>query len=78
MTDDSKTTDAPLAPAAESSNLPEAEVARKRITPRDFTIKNVLRRIGAKGELFKPVLTKRQTLERARKELARLTAGRAG
>ena len=28
MTDDSKTTDAPLAPAAESSNLPEAEVAR--------------------------------------------------
>jgi DNA primase len=41
------------------------EVARKKITPRDFTIKNALARIGRKGDLFRPVLENRQSLTRA-------------
>ena len=64
----------PRAGACVSAPLTWTEVERKRITPQDFTIKNMLRRIGTKGDLFKPVLTKRQTLTRARKELARLVA----
>jgi bifunctional non-homologous end joining protein LigD len=41
------------------------EVARGRITPGDFTIKNVPARIKRRGELFRPVLESRQTLTRA-------------
>ena len=41
------------------------EVARKQITPRDFTIKNVLARLRRKGDLFRPVLESRQSLARA-------------
>jgi bifunctional non-homologous end joining protein LigD len=40
------------------------EVARKKITPRDFTIKNALARIRRKGDLFRPVLENRQSLTR--------------
>jgi bifunctional non-homologous end joining protein LigD len=41
------------------------EVERAKITPRDFTIKNVLARIKRRGDLFRPVLESRQSLARA-------------
>ena len=41
------------------------EVGRKKITPRDFTIKNVLARVRRRGDLFRPVLENRQGLTRA-------------
>ncbi|HLL75716.1 MAG TPA: non-homologous end-joining DNA ligase [Pyrinomonadaceae bacterium] len=51
--------------ATVSAPLTWDEVARAKITPQDFTIKNVLARIRRKGDLFRPVLDKRQTLTRA-------------
>ncbi|MDQ3804760.1 MAG: non-homologous end-joining DNA ligase [Acidobacteriota bacterium] len=48
-----------------SAPLEWGEVERKKITPRDFTIKNMLRRVGRKGDLFKPVLGGRQRLDEA-------------
>ena len=68
----------PRAGACVSAPLTWAEVERRRITPQDFTIKNMLRRLGAKGDLFKPVLSKRQALDKARKELTRLLSEDAG
>jgi bifunctional non-homologous end joining protein LigD len=41
------------------------EVEKASIAIKDFTIKNMLSRIKKKGEIFKPVLTKRQSLKRA-------------
>jgi len=68
----------PRAGACVSAPLTWREVERGRITPQDFTIKNMLRRVRAQGELFKPVLTRGQKLERATKEVARLVADGAG
>jgi bifunctional non-homologous end joining protein LigD len=62
----------PRAGACVSAPLTWAEVERKRLTPQDFNIKNMLPRIAAQGDLFAPVLKKRQALDKARKELARL------
>jgi bifunctional non-homologous end joining protein LigD len=41
------------------------EVERAKITPRDFTIKNLMARLKRKGDLFRPVLENRQSLARA-------------
>lgn len=48
--------------ATVSAPLDWNEVKRKKIEPKDFTIKNMLRRIEQKGDLFKEVLSNRQTL----------------
>jgi DNA ligase D-like protein (predicted polymerase)/DNA ligase D-like protein (predicted 3'-phosphoesterase) len=42
-----------------------AEVKRQEISPQDFTIKNMVRRVERKGDLFAPVLSERQNLSKA-------------
>lgn len=59
--------------ATVSAPLEWREVERKKITTQDFTIKNMLRRIKQKGDLFKPVLRKKQTLDKALLRLDELT-----
>ncbi|HEV3469139.1 MAG TPA: non-homologous end-joining DNA ligase [Pyrinomonadaceae bacterium] len=51
--------------ATVSAPLEWGEVERAKITPRDFTIKNILRRAERKGDLFRAVLGGRQRLEEA-------------
>ena len=65
----------PQAGATVSAPLEWREVERKKITVRDFTIKNMLRRIERKGDLFAPVLKTKQTLEKALERLQELTEG---
>ena len=52
------------------------------MTIQDFTIKTMLERLKRKGDLFEPVLTNKQNLERAMMKLDGLTekpkARRAG
>ena len=45
-----------------SAPLEWSEVKRKQITPQDFTIRNMLKRVERKGDLFKEVLNNRQRL----------------
>ena len=52
-----------------SAPLEWKEVEKARIQIEDFTIKNMLARLKKKGDLFKPVLTKRQSLARALKQI---------
>jgi bifunctional non-homologous end joining protein LigD len=54
--------------ATVSAPLDWKEVEAKKITITDFTIKNMLARIKKKGDIFKPVLTKRQSLTQALKK----------
>jgi bifunctional non-homologous end joining protein LigD len=61
----------PAAPV--SAPLEWDEVKRKKIKIQDFTIGNMLRRIERKGDLFRPVLTKRQTLSKALVRLNEMT-----
>ncbi len=49
--------------ATVSAPLEWKEVERKKIETSDFHIKNMLRRVERKGDLFEPVLKKRQRLE---------------
>jgi bifunctional non-homologous end joining protein LigD len=56
-----------------SAPLTWREVEAKRITPQDFTIENVLARVGGKGDLFREVLENKQTLGDATKKLESLT-----
>jgi bifunctional non-homologous end joining protein LigD len=51
-----------------SAPLEWTEVKRRKITIEDFTIKSIGRRLTIKGDLFKPVLTKRQSLDDALEE----------
>lgn len=55
----------PKAGATVSAPLDWGEVERKKIELKDFTIKNMLRRIERKGDLFKEVLSDRQALPEA-------------
>ncbi|HSE98770.1 MAG TPA: non-homologous end-joining DNA ligase [Blastocatellia bacterium] len=48
--------------ATVSAPLDWAEVKRKKVRPQDFTIKNIIRRIERKGDLFRLALKKKQTL----------------
>ncbi|HEY0321348.1 MAG TPA: non-homologous end-joining DNA ligase [Pyrinomonadaceae bacterium] len=59
--------------ATVSAPLEWKEVERRKITIQDFTIRNMLRRIERKGELFKPVLKSMQTLDKALERLNGLT-----
>ena len=58
--------------ATVSAPLDWSEVERKKIRTQDFTIANVLKRVKQKGDLFKPVLKKRQGMEEAMKKLTEL------
>jgi bifunctional non-homologous end joining protein LigD len=68
--------------ATVSAPLEWSEVKRKKVTISDFTIKNMLERLRRKGDLFKDVLSNRQSLDRAMSKLESLTnrskAKRAG
>lgn len=55
--------------ATVSAPLDWREVKAQKITPQDFTIKNILARVARKGDLFKAVLKGRQTLAKALVEL---------
>lgn len=52
----------PKAGAPVSAPLEWKEIERCKITPQDFTIKNILKRLEKKGDLFKPVLSAKQKL----------------
>ncbi|HEY9404933.1 MAG TPA: non-homologous end-joining DNA ligase [Pyrinomonadaceae bacterium] len=52
-----------------SAPLAWEEVARKKIRPQDFTIRNIAARLARKGDLFKPMLGGGQTLSAALGEL---------
>ena len=71
----------PRAGATVSAPLAWAEVERRKITPQDFTIKNMGGRISERGDLFKAVLSRKQSLKKAMKEAAdlleKLKPGRA-
>jgi bifunctional non-homologous end joining protein LigD len=56
-----------------SAPLEWSEVKRKKVTISDFTIKNMPQRLRSKGDLFKPVLGNRQSLDRAMSKLDELT-----
>jgi bifunctional non-homologous end joining protein LigD len=51
--------------ATVSAPLEWTEVKSKKITIQDFNVKSMRRRLTARGDLFKPVLTKRQSLDDA-------------
>ncbi len=55
----------PRAGAPVSAPLTWEEVEAKRIRPQDFNIRNILTRLKDVGDLFGPVLRRRQSLERA-------------
>ena len=61
--------------ATVSAPLEWTEVQRKKITIQDFTIKNIHRRLSAKGDLFKPVLNRKQSLDGAFEEVKGWTGG---
>jgi bifunctional non-homologous end joining protein LigD len=54
-----------------SAPLTWEEVGRKKISPQDFNIKNILGRLARRGDLFEPVLGGGQTLTEALRELDR-------
>lgn len=58
--------------ATVSAPLEWKEVERRKLTTQDFNIKNMLRRIERKGDLFKAVLSHRQTLSAAFEKLESL------
>jgi bifunctional non-homologous end joining protein LigD len=55
----------PRAGATVSAPLEWREVERKKITPQDFTIRNMVARLAKKGDLFKPVRNSKQSLSDA-------------
>jgi bifunctional non-homologous end joining protein LigD len=52
-----------------SAPLSWDEVKRRKIRPQDFNIKNISARLARTGDLFKPVLASKQTLDEALLEL---------
>ena len=59
----------PRTGAPVSAPLSWDEVERQKIRPQDFTIKNIAARLARTGDLFKPVLDGKQTLDEALVEL---------
>jgi bifunctional non-homologous end joining protein LigD len=59
----------PRAGATLSAPLEWKEVKAAKITPQDFTIKNLFRRLARKGDLFEPVLDNKQRLDSAMERL---------
>jgi bifunctional non-homologous end joining protein LigD len=58
--------------ATVSAPLEWGEVRRKKVTIADFTIRNMAERLKRKGDLFKEVLSNRQSLDRATEKLESL------
>lgn len=52
-----------------SAPFESREIEKKRIAVEDFTIKNITRRIKKKGELFKEVLSEKQSPDKAFKKM---------
>jgi bifunctional non-homologous end joining protein LigD len=59
----------PRAGASVSAPLEWKEVRAAKITPQDFTIKNLQRRLARKGDLFEPVLSNKQSLKSVMEQL---------
>jgi bifunctional non-homologous end joining protein LigD len=59
--------------ATVSAPLEWSEVKRKAVTISDFTIKTMMERLQRRGDLFKPVLNNRQSLDAAFKKLEGLS-----
>jgi DNA ligase D len=59
----------PAEGATVSTPLGWSEVKRKKVTPHDFTIKNIVKRVERKGDLFASVLSDRQSLREAMRRL---------
>jgi bifunctional non-homologous end joining protein LigD len=57
--------------ATVSTPLDWSEIARKKVAPQDYTIKNLVKRIERKGDLFASVLSDRQSLGEAMRRLGR-------
>jgi bifunctional non-homologous end joining protein LigD len=55
----------PKPSATVSAPLDWNEVKRKKISTTDFSIENILDRVKKKGDLFRPVLTNKQNLDKA-------------
>jgi len=62
----------PRAGAMVSAPLDWSEVERKKITPQDFTIKNMHKRLFEQGDLFQAVLRGKQNLIDAIEEIGKL------
>jgi bifunctional non-homologous end joining protein LigD len=62
----------PKSGATVSAPLEWDEVRRKKITPQNFTITNILKRLERKGDLFKDVLQQRQSLDEAQERVQEL------
>jgi len=62
--------------ATVSAPLEWGEVEGRKLTPSDFTIKNMLRRLGERGDLFRPVLAGGQDLREATEEAKALARKR--
>jgi bifunctional non-homologous end joining protein LigD len=62
----------PKPEATVSAPLEWDEVKRKKITPQNFTIGNILKRLERKGDLFKEVLQNRQSLAEALERIQEL------
>jgi bifunctional non-homologous end joining protein LigD len=62
----------PKAGAPVSMPLKWKEVEGRKITPRDFTIRNAGARLAREGDLFRPVLKQKQRLDEALHEVKKL------
>jgi bifunctional non-homologous end joining protein LigD len=65
----------PRAGATVSAPLSWDEVKRQKITTRDFNIETMRRRLSRRGDLFKPVLSRKQSLKEAFAEVKSWTEG---
>ena len=59
----------PRSGATVSAPLDWSEIKRQKITTGDFNIKSIGRRLSSKGDLFKPVLNRKQRLDDAFEEV---------
>jgi bifunctional non-homologous end joining protein LigD len=67
----------PRAGATVSAPLDWDEVESREVTPQDFTIKNMRERLARRGDLFAPVLGRKQNLSDAMEEANNLVKKRS-
>jgi bifunctional non-homologous end joining protein LigD len=61
----------PMDGATVSTPLEWSEIKRRKVSSQDFTIKNLMRRIESKGDIFASVLSDQQSLGEAMKKLSK-------
>jgi bifunctional non-homologous end joining protein LigD len=61
----------PMDGATVSTPLEWGEIKRRKVSPRNFTIKNIMKRIESKGDIYASVLSDRQSLGQAMKRLGK-------